>query len=356
LDQSIENENQMFLNENSDNSDDNSDRENELAKTSQKIKNETETEKSQREAKNTQHANTASQLIDATIISTSSSDDDESSVVTKEPNDQQETQTVNRDLTHFCSYFKVTGASQAKCKHNRPDAVHSSSLKQNVCLNCEFANEINDTLDHMAFLSPSLKNEKPAVIELKFNSPTIEPSEKSPDYRIPSPEPVFSQVVSKNEELTTLADETNDEFNVSTSLIVDETLSDLEQDESSKSFSASVSNLSEATLVYSDSDYDEEKEVRDAFNLKKETRWELKRKRELENSRIVEEQDLFVLDTHFKTRYADGVTQSTRSAELWFCPCGEPPLASDLDGKFTASCEPIVSYTKSNDKFKLVIS
>ena len=40
--------------------------------------------------------------------------------------------------------------------------------------------------------------------------------------------------------------------------------------------------------------------------------------------------------------------------ERWFCPCVQPPLVSDLDGKFKANNDAIVSFAKTDSKFKMV--
>lgn len=69
--------------------------------------------------------------------------------------------------SHYCLYFEEDASrTPVKCKHQQGTR---SDVNQNVCLSCEFAKELTDSLDHMAFLSPLVKN-KQETSEPKFFS------------------------------------------------------------------------------------------------------------------------------------------------------------------------------------------
>jgi hypothetical protein len=116
-------------------------------------------------------------------------DDDDESDNEKSFSSQKESATTKPpEASHYCSYFqKDSTQSNLTCQHQQN--ASRNEIKQNVCLNCEFARELNDSLDHMAFLSPSNKEttKKFLTDELKFQSPTNEaslkalPNEKSQD-------------------------------------------------------------------------------------------------------------------------------------------------------------------------------
>ena len=89
-----------------------------------------------------------------------------------------------KHLEHYCSYFEQsnnpTNDPESKCKHEE-NREPNRSIKQKTCLKCEFKNELMDSLDHLAFLSPDVNKTSKAKFdlfcnELKFNSPTHPPT------------------------------------------------------------------------------------------------------------------------------------------------------------------------------------
>lgn len=50
---------------------------------------------------------------------------------------------------HYCAYFQHDSA------HQNYGCKHAKVIGQNVCPQCEFGRELSDSLDHMAFLSPT---------------------------------------------------------------------------------------------------------------------------------------------------------------------------------------------------------
>ena len=110
--------------------------------------------------------------------------------------------------------------------------------------------------------------------------------------------------------------------------------------------------------MYSDSYYEEDRQILEEQNLKNEIKTELKRKRALEEDHVQQnDEDLFAFEEYFQPKFKREnmtVKSVTNQNELWYCPCVQPPLASDLEGKFKVNNDPIVSYYKEDDKFKLV--
>ena len=183
--------------------------------------------------------------------SISSSSDDSFTKIDQEP--------INIPVTsHECSYFEETNQ---KCSHMDSNL---KTISQNVCLGCEFVKEINDSLDHMAFLSPEKKNEKSNFInELKFDSPTqIEEkkTEEIVDDNMDIPDIINDTLT--EEDLEKLNDKT---LNETQNTLVDKSCYE-EDDFGSKSQSeisfnvSRRSSMSETTLMLSDSDYEDENE------------------------------------------------------------------------------------------------
>lgn len=53
--------------------------------------------------------------------------------------------------SHFCTYFQRDSGEPLQ---QSSGCKHAVVIGQNVCLKCEFGRGVNDSLDHMAFLSP----------------------------------------------------------------------------------------------------------------------------------------------------------------------------------------------------------
>ena len=81
-----------------------------------------------------------------------------------------------KDLTHHCTYFGISSETgPTECKHQQ--LAEKKTISRTSCLNCEHKNELLDSLDHLAFLSPKEKElKKNFYDELKFDSPTKQDS------------------------------------------------------------------------------------------------------------------------------------------------------------------------------------
>ncbi len=93
-----------------------------------------------------------------------------------------------KNLEHYCSYFEQSNnqlkESESKCNHEKKKEL-KTSIKQETCLKCEFKNELMDSLDHLAFLSPDLDQKSKLKFnlflnKLKFDSPTLLPAISAP--------------------------------------------------------------------------------------------------------------------------------------------------------------------------------
>jgi hypothetical protein len=360
---SLETENEKFLNsENSSDSDDSDTDCVEISKATQSIKpNEQDTlinelEQGKKQLKEIGKLDqTQSNLIDVSICSSTStcSESDEQNLSNDDTN--------IKDLSHNCTYFeKLASDTLNKCSH----VIGSKSLRQKVCINCEFVNELKESLGHMAFLSPNKGDmvEKNPPSSLEFDSPTIL-------------DEVKEESLKKTENIDSIVNDTISEPNDDTNLIINDTLSDLESNQASndltndnsdennddhdynkshiRSFYGSQMNATqsnESTLILSDSDYENNNE---SYS---------KRRRKISKSNE-ESFQYFSEDSSFnlskRTISADNcgkkvLSQNFDKTERWFCPYIQPPLSSDLDKNMKANNDPIVNYLKVNDKFKMV--
>ena len=321
-------------------------------------------------------ANASSQtnLADQSLISASSSDESSSSSDDSKSEKNKIQTNKEREATHYCSYFKKDSSREARsfpCKHQ------TSAMQQNVCLDCEFSRTLKDSLEHMKFLSPPAidmndKNLAPQLDSLKFDSPTITVTSNP---KKDSAAAAAAAVIAG--ELTSISDS---ETNNDSCLIVEATLSESELEEAaaaddgsygsvsfqnSKCNSGSVASvLSESTLVWSDSDYDENGEELGNYKLSRERKFELKRKRVLEENEQEDEDDLYAYEKYFQSQpkesrsvdfNREGELTKSDDGNKWFCPCAQTSLASELDGLFKPSNDPIVTFSRSNGKFKMVI-
>lgn len=237
---------------------------------------------------------------------------------------------------HECSYF----SNQPPCSHRNSNP---KSLFQNVCLNCEFVKEINDSLDHMAFLSPeNFRNAKKKyfLTDLNFDSPSIE----SNDFA----------------EIPDIVNETITEDDLKDFTQINETLNEIDDTKSELNLSRRSSNsLSETTLMLSDSDYDEadkEEEFLKEYYAKQAKKNQCKRKKildEIDQNERKTSFDHYVNLAEIQQKN-NLLNKKLESNEAWFCPRIEPPSADELKDAFKANNEPLVKYYKSKDKFKMV--
>lgn len=239
-------------------------------------------------------------------------------------------------VSHECSYFR----EKAHCSHQDSNP---KSLLQNVCLNCEFVKEINDSLDHMAFLSPETCRDakKNFHDELKFDSPTLE-----------------TNVLV---EIPDIINETITEEDVQEFSQINETFNETFDLKSEKNWSRRSScSLSETTLMLSDSDYEEaekEEQFLIEYFAKKAKKDQLNRKKLLNDSNENNKNYLFDVEVDLaKIQQKNSMmSKILEENESWFCPRIDPPLTTELGNVFKANNEPYVKYYKYKDKFKMVL-
>jgi hypothetical protein len=247
----------------------------------------------------------------------------------------------------ICKYFLIDEKSQQienSCSH------HKTRLSQDACLNCDFSKELKDSLDHMAFLSPTsneIKQDK-FYEELKFDSPTLEVAELSENQLNQTAETFLNDSTIVNETITEepVENQINDESkgNVSQFEMNKSNLVDLSKLESGDRTSVS---MSEGTFVLSDHSDDSFADER--FYCEKENKYELKKRF------AMEEKSIFTLENNSNdTKLSNLKFNQIDSSENWFTPCILPPVESELNQEFKINNEPIVKYFKSEDKFKVV--
>ena len=257
---------------------------------------------------------------------------------TSEPTLLDSDQNIN--LEHNCSYFEMV--SVCSCEH--------TVLGQKTCVRCEYnAKEHNDSLNHMAFMSPNRDEalNKNWLDELKFESPTHQENATSPTQ-------------SQNECLTLkdneIIDSTLEEEEFEKTL--NETVSCSNSRPSSQysicSNSSYSTSFSESTIYWSDSDNSDGKED---FHIEREDRRELRRIKALEKDQFKQEKNLFFEQIsschHQLTSKFDSVNRTMNANESWFCPLIDPPLP-ESGKQVQSSNENIAQFYKSNKKFKLV--
>lgn len=83
-------------------------------------------------------------LLDESIskANSSSSSSSDDSFTTPKASSQ------NQPIPHHCTYFGEDKIGET------PKCQHKMTIRQNVCLKCEYGRDFTDSLDHMAFLSP----------------------------------------------------------------------------------------------------------------------------------------------------------------------------------------------------------
>jgi hypothetical protein len=295
-----------------------------------------------------------------------------------------------RDLSHHCSYFEISD-TQTECKHKL--LAEKKTISRTSCLNCEYKNELLDSLDHLAFLSPKEKTPKKKFYEeLKFDSPTkleslndsliiTETDNESENENEKTKSINQTQETYLNDSSTIINETISSELIETQILTQNETINDTFNDEKSfggisnensnqsfvsykrrKRFKSSESqdtsylpsgSMSETTFVLSDSDYDEDNSRFIEHALEAEERYESKRKKALSSNNESQmlshiEQSLLVNSSY------DYIGKELGGDEAWFCPFIEPPLASELNEACRVNNEPIVKYYKTKEKFKLV--
>ena len=242
------------------------------------------------------------------------------------------------NMQHNCSYFEMV--SVCSCEH--------SVLDQKTCIGCEYnTKEHNDSLNHMAFLSPNRDEvlNKNWLDELKFESPTDQANAASPTQ-------TQNEIPKDNE----IIDSTLEEEDFEKTL--NETVSCSNSRPSSQysicSNNSYSTSFSESTIYWSDSDNSDGKED---FHIEREDRRELRRIKALEKDQFKQEKSLFfeqISSCHNQlTSKFDSVNRAICTNEGWFCPLIEPPLP-ELDKQVQSSNENIAQFYKSNKKFKLV--
>ena len=266
--------------------------------------------------------------------SESSSDGEEKSIEEEKVREDQIQLQVKHAENFKCTYFED---SAIKCKHLEGS---KSPISQNVCPGCDFKNEIEDSLSHMAFWSPEKPNDQKANWKelLKVESPTA--SEETSDE-------VEDQILDFDKTIEPVMIDEEEEIDQTFQKEIDETFQTMLADES-RSLSVSLASrspsmFSETTLFGSDSD--DEAETGD-FASQREKRSELKRKKALE-----EDNDRPELKNHEVKLRLNRLSLPMRSGEAWFCPRIDPPPA---DLNLESNSQPIAHFYKSNKKFKLV--
>ena len=199
--------------------------------------------------------------------------------------------------SHYCQYFKTRGFSGA-CSHR---AEH---ISQGVCLNCDFKIDQQDSLKHMAFMSPTVNATK--ILERPiFTSPTDDKSETEAD-----------TTTLKNE------NETDDD-----TLVDEESLT-----ESVHSLTTSdISDIRDESISNSS---DEELEAK----LVREEQRRIKFFEKI-NAKIIETND--IVEKVLQTEYNDN--------GIWFCPVETVPTNLDENTKISAS-DSIICYATDNSK------
>lgn len=338
LDQSIERENDKYLNEDSSESE-SSDEEKETSSIAKSQRSRSpQSDTSRDDVRQEIMSKSQLNLIDQSCISTSS---DEEADIPAQGNLSKDSSIpgtqANKPAEHDCSYF---GSSNPACGHLDTE----SKLKQSVCLSCEFTQEFKDSLDHMAFHSPVPSQNasiKDKLNELKFNSPTassnlvVEPVSSSLELNEIEQRPDEITLPEQPSSLSTLPEETP------SGSLEDQSESMIKSQEPSSVFS-------ESTLMWSDSDNDQDESEVNEYKLSREMRLESKRKQMIE-------QKLISARTPKEKRNVKPapLLRACRpnKHESWYSPYLMPPLPSELTSK--ASSEPLVSYYKKNSKFKL---
>ena len=279
--------------------------------------------------------------------SSSSSSDDEKDISNK-----------LRNLEHFCSYFQSDSSShsQLKCSH-----VHS--LTQTVCLKCDHEKVLEDSLNYMAFVSPT-KSESPLKIDLKFESPTyleeVTPIEENL---------ILDETLVIDESLNSTLQENETCLSETTSQ--NKTLEQSSYAESQSSFgqslSASFSLSMSESIMWSDSESNDSCTQHKSFFLAEkimhqENREELKRKNAIEmNEKKVLKNEIDMINLQRNQYFSPNkklkkyeIIKKLETGEKWYCPMYDPPLPSDLNDTILVNNAPIIQYYKKNKKFQVV--
>jgi hypothetical protein len=252
----------------------------------------------------------------------------------------------------ICKYFLIEENSQSNSTSNSNGCQHSKPLSQDSCLNCDFKKDLHDSLNHMAFYSPTSSEIKKDNFyeELKFDSPTGKTTELSVNHLSQTDETLLNDSTIVNETITE-EDMENQESAVSfigesNRLEVDQSnLIDVSRLESGDRTSVS---MSEGTFVFSD--HSDDSFVDEKFYCDKENKYEMKKKIAIEKSLLSQANN--ENDTTIAIRSIDSPIDSN---ENWFTPYIVPPLESELNQEFKINNDPIVKYYKSDEKFKVVI-
>ena len=323
-------------------------------------------------------------LLNLSSSSSSSSSADSSFNENKSEEDtatQSQTSTL-RTIEHHCTYFDTDLSSAIEtCVHKLNEKLNKNrkSICQNICINCEYSKDFKDSLDHMAFLSPDESKKNPNKFDLKFDSPTLEKNvqtetenlEKEPEItneneQSESPSIINDTITDETdvnlEETQNNKDNTNFKFNQSQMNYSFKQFKQKSKTSNSSKISSKRSSLSETvisdtTLMLSDSDSNDDKSFMNDYEAYKTRKYELKRKRALEDSEI-NDKSLIMLESYNNSKMSNQfslINVPILSNETWFCPNFNPPTVDDLENKFKPNNEAIVKYYKKRGKFKMVI-
>ena len=285
----------------------------------------------------------------ASSSSSSSSSSDEAEVAVN-PN--------LHDTSHACTYYIGNENQLAECEHQAENLEKSpnKTISQKVCSNCDFKQELADSLEHMAFYSPTTSNsfkKGKFYDELKFDSPTLcavnDASDKETEETILNDSTIINETITEDD-----LEEQISSLNANQSIAIQ--ANNDEGDDASNSMSRSrlesgdrtSISMSDTTLMLSDSD----DSYGDEFHKDKEIDYELKRKKALEQSMVSyrERRKSTSLSSQTNSNFVD----TPISTESWFTPYIVPPLESELEQEFKVNNDPIVKYYKRDDKFKIV--
>jgi hypothetical protein len=250
----------------------------------------------------------------------------------------------------ICKYFLIEENSHPNSTSNSNGCQHRKPLSQDSCLNCDFKKDLEDSLNHMAFYSPTSSEIKKNNFydELKFDSPTVKNTELSVNHRSQTEETLLNDSTIVNE---TITEEDMENQESAISFIGDANRSEIDQsnliDVSRLECGDRTSiSMSEGTFVFSD--HSDDSFVDEKFYCDKENKYEMKKKIAIEKSLLSQ------ANNENDTTLAIRSDSPIGSNENWFTPYIVPPLESELNQEFKINNDPIVKYYKSDEKFKVV--